>query len=97
MYWSVISNLIHHVYDSDPNACEVILDRAINGLKRFKERIGSGKYKEVMKFFASGNPNFNTLIQEMVRKADDVDFFDKLLRDHMITSLKNNRRNRKNL
>ena len=44
-----------------------------------------------MDLFASGNPNFNKLIQEMVRKADDVDFFDKLLRDHMITSLKNDR------
>ena len=28
----------------------------------------------------------------MVRKADDVDFFDKLLRDHMITSLKSERK-----
>ena len=28
----------------------------------------------------------------MVRKADDVDFFDKLLRDHMITSLKRERK-----
>ena len=28
----------------------------------------------------------------MVRKADDVDFFDKLLRDHMITILKNERK-----
>lgn len=91
MYWTVISNLIHHVYDSDQMTREVILDRAINGLKRFKERVGSGKYKEVMNLFASGNPTFNKLIQEMVRKADDVDFFDKLLRDHMITSLKNNR------
>ena len=28
----------------------------------------------------------------MVRKADDVDFFDKLLRDHMITNLKSERK-----
>ncbi|SEN42437.1 Geranylgeranyl pyrophosphate synthase [Paenisporosarcina quisquiliarum] len=91
MYWTVISNLIHQVYHSDKMTREVILDRAINGLKRFKERAGTEKYKEVMNLFASGNPKFNKLIQEMVRKADGVDFFDKLLRDHMITSLKNDR------
>ena len=94
LYWSVISNLIHNVYHSDPKACEVILDRAINGLKRFKERMGTKKYNEVMKLFASGNPKFNSLIQKMVGKADDVDFFDKLLRDHMITNLKNERKER---
>ncbi|QUG42922.1 polyprenyl synthetase family protein [Psychrobacillus sp. INOP01] len=91
MYWTVISNLIHQVYNSDKMTREVILDRAINGLKRFKERAGTEKYIEVMDLFASGNPKFNKLIQEMVRKADDVDFFDKLLRDHMITSLKNDK------
>lgn len=91
MYWTVISNLIHQVYNSDKMTREVILDRAINGLKRFKERAGTEKYIEVMNLFASGNPKFNRLIQDMVRKADDVDFFDKLLRDQMITSLKNDR------
>jgi geranylgeranyl pyrophosphate synthase/mRNA-degrading endonuclease YafQ of YafQ-DinJ toxin-antitoxin module len=91
LYWSVISNLIHSVYHSDKKACEVILDRAINGLKRFKERMGAKKYNEVMELFSSGNPNFNTIIQKMAAKADDVDFFDKLLRDHMITNLKNER------
>ncbi|MFP7299782.1 polyprenyl synthetase family protein [Neobacillus niacini] len=88
LYWTVISNLIHSVYHSDKKACEVILDRAINGLKRFKERIGADKYNEVMQLFSSGNPKFNCLIQKMAAKADDVDFFDKLLRDHMITNLK---------
>ena len=92
LYWTVISNLIHKVYDSDTKACEVILDRAINGLKRYKERMGTDTYNEVMTLFTSGNPTFNRLIQKMVRKADDVDFFDKLLRDHMITTLKNERK-----
>ncbi|WP_442598681.1 polyprenyl synthetase family protein [Neobacillus sp. D3-1R] len=92
LYWTVISNLIHNVYHSDPTTCEVILDRAINGLKRFKERIGKEKYNEVMQLFASGNPTFNRLVQQLVSKADDVDFFDKLLRDHIITNLKNDRK-----
>ncbi|NMD72527.1 polyprenyl synthetase family protein [Bacillus sp. DNRA2] len=87
LYWSVISFLIHQVYQSDSMVCEVILDRAINGLKRFKARHGSGKYHEVMEIFFSGNPSFEHLIQSMVNKAVDVEFFDKLLRDEMITIL----------
>jgi geranylgeranyl pyrophosphate synthase len=94
MYWTVIFNLIHNVYRKDNKTCEVILNRAINGLKRFKERMGIKKYNEVMGLFASGNPAFNKVIQNMVRKADDVDFFDKLLRDHMIGILKSNRKER---
>ena len=92
LYWTVISNLIHNVYNSDSKTREVILDRAINGLKRFKERVGPEKYNEVMDLFSLGNPKFNRLLQDMVRKAHDVDFFDKLLRDHMITTLKNERK-----
>ncbi|MFS8212959.1 polyprenyl synthetase family protein [Paenibacillus polymyxa] len=92
LYWAVISYLIHNVYDSDAMAREVILDRAMNGLKRYKERVGIEKYNEMMEIFASGNPEFNNLIQKMVQKADDVDFLDKLLRDQMITHLKNDAR-----
>lgn len=91
LYWTVIANLIHNVYNADDKTRKVILDRAINGLKRFKERLGTVKYNEVMSLFASENPAFNKLIQEMVRKADDVDFFDKLIRDHMITMLREDR------
>lgn len=94
LYWAVISHLIHNVYHSDSKTCEVILDRAINGLKRFKEKIGTKKYNEVMGLFATGNPKFNQLIQKMIEKADDVDFFDKLLRDHIITILKNEQKER---
>ncbi|WP_410511277.1 polyprenyl synthetase family protein [Paenibacillus sp. BR2-3] len=91
LYWTVISRLIHNVYHSDAKTREVILDRAINGLKRCKERIGTEKYNEIMEIFASGNPDLNRLVQHMVRKAEDVDFFDKLLRDQMNTILKNDR------
>lgn len=94
LYWAVISNLIHNVYNSDVKTRDVILSRAINGLRRFKERMGVEKYDEVMTLFASGNPSLNRLIQQMVQKADDVDFFDKLLRDHIITILRSERRER---
>lgn len=92
LYWAVIFHLIHHVYGSDSKTCEVILDRAINGLKRYKERMGTNKYNEVMELFSFGNQKLNSLIQKLVQKADDVDFFDKLLRDHMLINLKNERK-----
>ncbi|MFF2479928.1 polyprenyl synthetase family protein [Paenibacillus sp. NPDC058071] len=91
MYWAVISHLIHSVYRSDDKAREVILDRAVNGLKRCKERFGAEKYLELMNIFASGIPSFNRLIQELARKADNVDFFDKLLRDQFITALRSDK------
>jgi len=94
LYWTVISNLIHNVYQSDPKACEVILDRAINSLKRCKERLGTEKYNEVMTIFASGNSELNRIIQQLVKKAEDVDFFDKLLRDHMLSMLRKERKER---
>lgn len=91
LYWAVISHLIHHVYHSDAKTREVILARAINGLKRFKERMGVSTYNEVMELFSLKDKKFSHLIQKMVDKADDVDFFDKLLRDQMITNLKKER------
>ncbi|MDF1509588.1 polyprenyl synthetase family protein [Robertmurraya sp. DFI.2.37] len=88
LYWTVISYLIHDVYHSDAKTREVILDRAINSLKRFKERVGSAKYSEVMNLFSPSHQELNHFIQKMVAKADDVDFFDKLLRDQMIAALR---------
>ncbi|MBW7475888.1 polyprenyl synthetase family protein [Paenibacillus oenotherae] len=92
LYWSVIYHLIHNVYHSDAKTREIILDRAINGLKRCKARIGTEKYNDIMEIFACGNPAFNRLVQQMVQKADDVDFFDKLLRDQLVATLKNDRK-----
>ncbi|MBM7605043.1 geranylgeranyl pyrophosphate synthase [Metabacillus crassostreae] len=92
LYWAVISNLIHNVYKSDSKTREIILNRAINGLKRYKEKMGKKKYNEVMELFMTGNTNFNDLIQTLVKNADDVDFFDKLLRDHMVTNLRDDQK-----
>lgn len=95
LYWTVIGYLIHEVYHSDHHTLEVIFDRAINSLKRFKERTGTKEYNEIMKLFSSEIPELNGVIQFMVRKADDVDFFDKLIRDQMIHSLKNDQEEQK--
>ncbi|MFF2888313.1 polyprenyl synthetase family protein [Paenibacillus sp. NPDC057967] len=91
LYWTVIAHLIHHVYHGHSKTRDIMLDRAINGLKRCKERIGTDKYNAMMDILASGNPEFNRLIQHMVHKAEDVDFYDKLLRDRLIDVLKRNR------
>lgn len=92
LYWTVISYLIHNVYHSDAKTRKIILDRAINGLKRCKKRLGEEKYNEILDIFASGNPEFNRLIQRMVHQANDVDFLDKLLRDQVVNVLKNSRK-----
>lgn len=92
LYWTVISHIIHHVHHSDAATREVILDRAINGLKRCKERVGAAKYEEIMDIFAVGDSAFHLLVQQMVQQADDVDFFDKLLRDQLVLQLANNRK-----
>ncbi|MGO4538255.1 polyprenyl synthetase family protein [Paenibacillus sp. 2TAB19] len=91
LYWAVIAYLIHNVYDSDAKSREVLLSRAINGLKRCKQRVGDVKYNEIMDIFASGNPVFNRLIGRVVGRADNVDFYDKLLRDQMVDVLRNDR------
>ncbi|RAP74780.1 polyprenyl synthetase family protein [Paenibacillus montanisoli] len=88
LYWTVIFHLIQHVYRDDGKACEVILDRAINGLRRCKERIGSEEYGRLMKQFAFGGSAFHRLLQQMVDKAENVDFFDKLLRDRLVGMLR---------
>jgi geranylgeranyl pyrophosphate synthase len=91
LYWTVIYHLIHRVYHSDAKTREVILSRAINGLKRCKARIGTEKYNSIIDILASGNLAFHRLVQQLVKKANDVDFLDKLLRDQLIANLKKER------
>ena len=44
-----------------------------------------------MSIFASGQPGLDQVVQQMVRKADDVDFLDKLLRDQVVLQLSNDK------
>ena len=87
LYWTVILHLIHHVFRSDAKTREVILSRAINGLKRYRARVGEPSYRRVIDTFAFGGAAFGRLLHRFVRKADDVDFLDKLLRDQWIANL----------
>ncbi|MCQ4087688.1 polyprenyl synthetase family protein [Saccharibacillus sp. JS10] len=94
MYWAVIAHLIRNVYRNDSNAREVILDRAINGLKRARQRLGIPRYEELMGILTSGMPDLNRIVQKMVQQAEDVEFFDKLLRDRMLNEMKKDREER---
>lgn len=91
LYWAVIHYLIHDVYRSDEATREVILDRAINGLKRAYARLGAARYSELIEQLTAGMPQLNRVIQRMVRDAEDVDFLDKLLRDQMLIHLRQDR------
>lgn len=88
LYWVVVSYLIHEVYASDTHTCEIILCRIINGLKRFKTRMGKEKYEEIMQTFALSDPSLAEIIQYCVTNGTDIEFFDKLLRDHSLGSLR---------
>ncbi|MGZ7441331.1 polyprenyl synthetase family protein [Paenibacillus sp. TH7-28] len=91
LYWAVIFHLIHHVYRSDAAVREILLDRAINGLKRYRKRAGAKKYNEVMGVFSTGSAELNQLIERMAHKAEDVDFLDKLLRDQLLAVMNRHR------
>lgn len=95
LYWAVIHYLIHTVYKSDEKTREVILNRAINGLKRLQVKLGDAKYTTVMKVFMKNHPDFYKMIQTLVNKAENVEFFDKLLRDEMIDHIKKERKGKK--
>lgn len=88
LYWAVIHYLIHNVYQSDEKTREVILNRAINGLKRLQGKLGKEQYKNVMKVFMKNQPSYYAFIESLMKKAQNVDFFDKLVRDEMIAHLK---------
>ncbi|SER55850.1 Geranylgeranyl pyrophosphate synthase [Gracilibacillus ureilyticus] len=95
LYWAVIYYLIHNVYHSDKKTAHIILSRAINGLKRNKERLGEDKYQQLMGVFARNIKEFHQSILQLIHKVNDVDFFDKLLRDHMLKTMKENREEKK--
>ncbi|MEO3946287.1 polyprenyl synthetase family protein [Gorillibacterium sp. CAU 1737] len=91
LYWTVIAYLLHEVYRSDAMTREVLLDRAINGLKRCKVRLGEEGYRALMEELTGGMEDFAPLLQRMVREAGDVDFLDKLVRDRMVGQLRSSK------
>jgi geranylgeranyl pyrophosphate synthase len=91
LYWAVVAHLIHRVYRAQPTARKVILERAIGGIKRFKQKVGVDTYQSFMRVFAVGDASFDNMLERLIQKADRVDFFDKLLREQMVSTLRSNR------
>jgi len=91
LYWTVVSNLIHEVFDSERKTCEIVLRRAINGLKRFRDKHGQVCFDSIMKQFELSEPVLQRLIMKLVSTSRDIDFLDKLLRDHLLSVLKSRR------
>ncbi|WP_151734156.1 polyprenyl synthetase family protein ['Paenibacillus yunnanensis' Narsing Rao et al. 2020] len=91
LYFAVIAHLLHDVYRGEPHAREVILSRAVNGLKRYRQRRGEAGFAEFLEIFTAGIPQFRERLERLVLSAEDVDFFDKLLRDQLVSALKQGR------
>ncbi|GIO19194.1 hypothetical protein J18TS1_22940 [Oceanobacillus oncorhynchi subsp. incaldanensis] len=89
MYWSVIYYFIHKLCPGKPEIRDVILDRAINGLKRLKARLGKERYQKLMQQF-SFDPNFDKALEKTVHRTHNVAFFDKWIRDQFLDTLKQN-------
>lgn len=91
MYWAVITHLLHEVYHSDEKTRDVILGRAIGGLKRFKAKHGIAQYTRLINELTAGSAQLKRQIEQLVDTADDIDFLDKLVRDQLVQSLKQER------
>jgi geranylgeranyl pyrophosphate synthase len=87
LYWNVIYYLTHNIYINDYMTKEVIFSRAFNSLRRFKEKLGTKKYNEIMRIISPKDNKFNTLLSSTLNNIYDVDFLDKLLRDNINLNL----------
>ena len=87
LFWTVTATLIYDVYQSDAKTRDIILTRAINSLKRFKEKWGTEKFMDMMEIFSISNRQLQQTIQKVVHSAPEMEFLDKLLRDQMIYNL----------
>jgi len=69
----------------------MILSRAINGLKRFKDKHGQACFRDILTKFALPDQKLQRLIIKLVSASYDIDFLDKLLRDHLLSALRTRR------
>ncbi|WP_227994839.1 polyprenyl synthetase family protein [Oceanobacillus sp. CFH 90083] len=94
MYWSVIYYFIDKLYPKKPEMRDIILDRAINGLKRLKARLGKERYHAFLKQF-SFDSHFDKALEKIVNRQQNVAFFDKWIRDQFLDTLKQNQQVKK--
>ncbi|WP_066185926.1 polyprenyl synthetase family protein [Gracilibacillus timonensis] len=87
MYWSVIYSFIHTVHQGKSEIRNLILDRVINGLQRLQDRLGKERYQAIMQQI-SFDARFDQVLNQVVQKTKNVAFFDKLMRDQLLDTLR---------
>ncbi|MGL5150110.1 MAG: polyprenyl synthetase family protein [Clostridium sp.] len=88
LYLMVVYNLIFNIYGGDEKTKDVIFSRVINGLRRFKEKIGEHKFNEIMHLLLGDSKKLLNEFNTQIVKANNIDFLDKLLRDNIASGLK---------
>ncbi|MET1254330.1 polyprenyl synthetase family protein [Aliikangiella maris] len=79
-YWAVVYYLIYHVYQNQPQAKQLLLERSINAHKSLLNALGNSPYQRLSeKLLVTDNIEFNGVINQLVRSPNDVAWFDKLI------------------
>lgn len=91
LYWIVTHFLIRHVYDGDGRTKKVILDRAMNGLKRLRNRLGEEGFREIMGIYEKEIDQMIPIIDRVTKREFNIDFLDKFIRDQILTTMSEER------
>ncbi|MFD2117185.1 polyprenyl synthetase family protein [Paenibacillus yanchengensis] len=81
LYWTVIHYLTHVVYQQNEQVCTLILNRAINGLQRCRQRLGDSAYEQLMDTLTANNTVLKYWLNRLVKRVTNVNFLDKWFRD----------------
>lgn len=80
IYWAVVFYLINEVYQGDPKAKQLLLERSINAHKSLRTSIGQSAYRKLKQnLLFTGNQQFDETIDQLVKQPNDVAWFDKLV------------------
>ncbi|MGL5415607.1 MAG: polyprenyl synthetase family protein [Clostridium sp.] len=83
VYFAVIYYLIYKVYKNDSKVKDIIICRVINSLRRFKEK----KKDYNIDFIKLDHKELDRYLEVGIKKARDIEFYDKLLRDEIIKQI----------
>ncbi|MGL5647695.1 MAG: polyprenyl synthetase family protein [Clostridium sp.] len=90
-YWCVIYYLVYKVYKNDEKTKDIIFSRAINSLKRLKLRVNENKYNAIMGKIKFEDKELFELIKALEDRVENIEFYDKFLRDNIIERLEKNK------
>ncbi|WP_297630017.1 polyprenyl synthetase family protein [uncultured Clostridium sp.] len=80
VYFAVIYYLTHKIYKNDSKVKDIIICRVINSLRRFKEK----KREYNIDFIKLDHKELDRYLEEGIKNARNIEFYDKLLRDEII-------------